>query len=412
MKSAQEQNTSSVIPFRTRLQPRPRQLPGIEGFYVLTAGGTLGRYEIDGGFVKEAGLTDALASAIDTVLHRYRAGNADGLAIGVVTPSMPDSPWQSASLVFSDATLRSVYKTSNDPSAHLTSFQKRNKSKSLFRGMELLLDTMKTSQPESHRYCPVLFQPEVSNEILRRRYGVRSIDRNVAFEVLDMLDALPPEARRHSALAELIEKMRETRISPEQRSTPELKLIENSTDQGQTPEHGNSTLAIEEGTPWDNVRDQRTLDVGHGDPVTHWLLALFSPFNELNDVQRQFIARGQTVSRRPAGSTLIQRGSEEDVSIYLLKGTLELEAFDGKTMTIVGGTGRSRLPISQLRPHAYTVKALTDVAVMHFSQDMVREITRLTATNRNRPGIEVLEYEGCSPEGGFGYTTPDVRLDL
>ncbi|MGA8259267.1 MAG: hypothetical protein WB783_03555, partial [Arenicellales bacterium] len=80
-------------------------------------------------------------------------------------------------------------------------------------------------------------------------------------------------------------------------------------------------------------------------------------------------------------------------TIYLIEGTLELEAFDGRKMSIVGGTRRAHLPISQLRPHAYTVRAATEVSVILMSQDMVREITRITTTYRSRSGIEVHEVQ-------------------
>lgn len=391
MTAAQRQNTSA-IPFRARLQPRPRQMPGIEGFYVLTASGKLGRYGSDGGFVKEPELTESLASAIDTVLLCYGSGGVDGFTIGVVTPAVPDSRWQSASLILSDGTLRAVYRTGDDPNAPLTSFQKRNKIKSLFRGMELLLDTMKASQPESHRYCPVLFQPEVTNEILRQRYGIEPIDRNIAFEVLDLFAPLSPEEQRHHALTEMVQEMRESRIYPELRNSPELMLIENTGD-AQESRKKDLAFEIKQSNPWEGVRVERSLDVADGDPVTHWLLAIFVPFNDLNDMQRQFVARGHKVEQKAAGETLIERGSEKDVSIYLVKGTLELEAFDGKSMTILSGTERARLPISQLRPHAYRVKAATTVTVIFMSQELVRQVTRLTTNNKNRPGIEALEYE-------------------
>jgi CRP-like cAMP-binding protein len=119
--------------------------------------------------------------------------------------------------------------------------------------------------------------------------------------------------------------------------------------------------------------------------VPYWLLARFSPFINLDDLQRQFVARGHTIRKKPAGVTLIELGSKEDITLYLIDGTLELEAFDGRTFKIVGGTYRAYLPVSQLRPHAYTVRAVTDVSVILVSQDMVREINRIATTYKSRP---------------------------
>ncbi len=99
---------------------------------------------------------------------------------------------------------------------------------------------------------------------------------------------------------------------------------------------------------------------------------------------------------------MIQRGTTDDTTLYLIEGTLELEAFDGRKMSITGGTRRASLPVSQLRPHAYTVRAATGVTVMYVSQDMIREINRITTTYRSSPGIELTEDE---PLSGFTYET-------
>lgn len=145
--------------------------------------------------------------------------------------------------------------------------------------------------------------------------------------------------------------------------------------------------------PSEDETDNRVASFNDGDPVPYWLLAGFSPFNELNDLQRQFLARGHTVTKKRAGTRLLERGSRDDTTVYLVDGTLDLEAFDGRRMRIVGGTRRAHLPVSQLRPHAYTVTAATDVSIIVVSQDMVREITRIITTYNARPGIEVSEGE-------------------
>jgi len=127
------------------------------------------------------------------------------------------------------------------------------------------------------------------------------------------------------------------------------------------------------------------------DSAVYRTLTQIVPFHELNEALRKFIAREQTVSRSPAGTTLIERGSLDNVAVYLVEGTLEMETFDGRKACIVAGTHRSCFPISQLRPHAYTVRAMTDVLVLLVNQDMVRELTRIIMRHRNRPGIEVSE---------------------
>ncbi|HSH44041.1 MAG TPA: cyclic nucleotide-binding domain-containing protein [Arenicellales bacterium] len=384
-----------------RKGPGPALLPGIEGFYVLTGNGRLGRYQSDGSFVDEPTLSARLATQIETLLKRYRDGDAAAVSVGLVIRHTPDRPWHCASLVFSDAALREVYHAGEDPDAPLTSFQERNRVKSVYRGMELILDTRKASRPDSPRYCPVLFAPEVEHTVLAQRFSVEDIDAVNALEVLDLMAALAPGDPPHPALTRMVVEMSQSKIAPELRSAPDLMLVETP---GSTPEtQWNEPSPFD--SPWQDLPDQRLASFSDGDPVTYWLLASFSPFNELNDVQRQFVARGHRVIKKPAGTTLIERGSTEDITFYLIEGTLELEAFDGRTMQIEGGTRRAHLPVSQLRPHAYTVRTLTTATLFCVSQDMVRELNRISTTYRSRPEIEVTEGElpDAAPSGSVAY---------
>jgi hypothetical protein len=130
---------------------------------------------------------------------------------------------------------------------------------------------------------------------------------------------------------------------------------------------------------------------GEGDPVTGNMLSRFSPFAQLEASQRERLADGLTVSWRPPGTPLITRGSLDDTSLYLIQGVLMLEASDGKRMTIRGGTPRARLPICQLRPHLYSVTAVTDAAMIMLSQSMVRDITQDLAREKHDTGIQVSE---------------------
>ncbi len=130
-------------------------------------------------------------------------------------------------------------------------------------------------------------------------------------------------------------------------------------------------------------------DIADGHPVTASLLFRFSPFSELNESFKECVPRGLVVSRKPPGSVLIDRGSKDDLSIYLIEGTLILEAADGKEIRVVGGTSRALFPLCQLKPHIYSAIAATEVAVIMLSQSMLRDVTRIIARNKNMPGIQV-----------------------
>ncbi len=382
-----------------RAGPGPARLPGTEGFYVLTPDGGLGRHDADGQFVREPGLSNALAARNQALLRRYRAGEIEEIALGLVTADIPGRPWHCASLVFSDHALREVYPSSNDDKTPLTDFQKSNRIKSLFQGMELVLDARKASQPQYPRYCPVMFEPEVNGAALAARYGLETVASDRVLEVLDLMAPLDREERQDLAYSNMVMEMVRTRIAPDMRSSPELRLAAGASPAIEGGPGSPEARGVQ--SPWPDESGQRHVSFRDGDPVPYWLLAWFAPFNHLNDLQREFIARTVKISKRPAGVILIERGSREDISYFLVEGTVLLKSFDGRDIHITGGTKRAQLPVSQLNPHAYTVQADTEVTVIPVSQSMLRKVTRITTTYENRSGIEVRE-QGPLPD-----TMPD-----
>ncbi len=376
-----------LVSENSRGRAGPFTLPGTEGFYVLMPDGGLGRYEAEGHFSPEPSLTSALGGTIDMLLREYRAGRTEALALGLVTAHITDRPWRCASMVFSDHVLREIYRSGDDPRTPLTDFQKKNRIKSLFQGMELVLDARKVSQPQHPRYCPVFFVPEVSAEVLGTRYGVEGARAERAFEVLDLMAPLSPDEQHDPVYARMVMEMVRSRIAPDMRSGPSLMLAA-----GAAPEIKSARLAAGvDASPWEDEPEDRHIAFQDGDHVPYWLLAGFAPFNQLNDLQREFIARTLRINKRVAGTTLIERGSMEDVSYFLVEGTVVLESFDGRSISVSGGTKRAQLPVSQLNPHAYTVKAETEVTLIPVSLAMLRKVTRITTTYQNRTGIEVRE---------------------
>jgi len=148
------------------------------------------------------------------------------------------------------------------------------------------------------------------------------------------------------------------------------------------------------GSPWpsnepgNSARDH-IYHVDDGTPVTGSLLSRFPPFNELNESLKESFARGLVVSRKPPGTVLIKRGSKDDVSIYLIEGTLVLKAADGKKTRVEGGTQAAFRPLCQLTPHIYSAIAHTEVAVIILSQSLLRDVTTVITKHKNIPGIEV-----------------------
>jgi len=141
-----------------------------------------------------------------------------------------------------------------------------------------------------------------------------------------------------------------------------------------------------------------------GDAVPGQVLSRFSPFDQLPESLQGDIADRLSVSRKPAGTSLIERGSREDLCIYLLHGTLQLEAADGKRVTVKGGTSKARSPLCQLRPHVYKVKSVTDVAVLMLSQTLVSDIVQSIA--RHNPGTTGIQVHEVPEDSGSTSARP------
>lgn len=141
-----------------------------------------------------------------------------------------------------------------------------------------------------------------------------------------------------------------------------------------------------------------------GDAVPWQVLSRFSPFDQLSESLRGDIADRISVSCKPAGTSLIERGSREDLCIYLIHGTLQLEAADGKRVTVKGGTSKARSPLCQLRPHAYNVESITDVAVLMLSQTLVSDIVQ--SITRHKPGATGIQVHEMPADNGSTSAPP------
>jgi len=147
-------------------------------------------------------------------------------------------------------------------------------------------------------------------------------------------------------------------------------------------------------------------NIADGDSIPSSMLSFFSPFDELPESLRSTLADRLVISRKPAGTSLIKRGSRDDLCLYLVQGSLLLEAADGKRITVNGGTSRARKPLCQLRPHCYSVTALTDIVVLMMSQTLVGHIMRSIARHKQGNGIQVSEVAEDMHTGQLGEGMP------
>lgn len=354
----------------------------LAGLYLLTDQGTLARFDAEGRLTEDTELTARLSPRLQTVLSQYRSGGVGDLSLGLIVDSELEQPWSTGTLYFSDRALNELLDAGRCAGASMTQYEQMDRTTTVRRGWELFLDGSRPLQPRLPGYCPVLFVPEAACEVLRERYGADFAVNRELFEVLDLSAPLAPNDHLPHELLSMIRTMRATQLDGDAHAVPGESTGEMMMEAFSSQNAGGFAAPFADpGNRADGVlAPPADSCFNDGDPVTGWLLEWFTPFNELTEMQRDIIAGYETIRKGRSGQRLIERGTREDVCIYLVEGSLALEGPDGGTMLVKAGTRRSRLPISVLTPHAYNVTATTDVSIIVFSQKLVRRVIEIATT--------------------------------
>jgi len=353
----------------------------LRGLYMLTREGNLARIDAWGKQILIENLDSALRSQLPVVLEYYLSGVHEGVNLGLIADARVKSSVGGIRLIFSNWLLNELFSTGRGSGLPLTVYERRNKVKSLFQGMELLLHKQRQLDGGCPHYCPVLIESEPRIEVLRERYEFEIAVDVPLYEVLDLSASVTGSARLRRELMRMNWNMRSAQMELSARGPgPHGGLAS-----PEVSRHDASLPAVIHAMGPQDRRDPKLPPVSDtyfesGDPVSSWLLEWFTPFNELTDTQRDIIAGYETIDKAQAGSTLIERGSSDEVCIYLVEGSLELTAADGSRMRVDGGTRRSRLPISMLSPHEFDVMAITDVSVITFNKMLINKVNEITRT--------------------------------
>lgn len=197
-----------------------KELPDIQGCYLLTPTGTLGSYRADRRFYPDIDLRQALAGPIEQWLGEYRAASdTRGMRLGVVFADRRDAPWKTT-LALADEVLRRLFPVTVVGDERWDGFPRRQREHSIFRGMELLLDYRDPAMADIPYYCPVLvYRGTTLAHYLPwperpRRPGD---DRVIAVEVIDLLAGRARSQRRAAGVAELVAAERAAVVCPEWR---------------------------------------------------------------------------------------------------------------------------------------------------------------------------------------------------
>jgi hypothetical protein len=205
-------------------------MPDIRGGYLLTANGGVGSYGDDNVFRTDERLSKSLSDLIQTFAQDLKRNrHTNGWRIGIVHTDHAENPWLSATLAFEDYVLRDLYPLPAAGADNLSAFQRGNREKSLFRGLELLLDHHDPLEANTSRFCPVLVYRNTTLAQYTPGFGRerRATDAQTpVVEVVNLLAGATLMQSCHPAVEQLIRAMRRNLIRPELRSIPNLTLLD------------------------------------------------------------------------------------------------------------------------------------------------------------------------------------------
>ncbi|MBI5783346.1 MAG: hypothetical protein HZA69_06360, partial [Gammaproteobacteria bacterium] len=341
-----------------------KTFPGLIGFYVLTPDGQLGKYDQDKKFSVDGTLTKAFAEYNRRFLMTYLQNPMQGnFRLAIIHRTQDKRPWGSETLLLEKNIARRLYPVSGmTAEIDLTVFQKKNREKSIYRGMEIFLEYKDASTPEMPVYCPVLYDRSTMLDGYARNLDrpVTSADRETpVVEILNILAGIPVGRRYTPEIAILKEKIYQGIVKKGMRKSAEFTLIEDIRRSATAPKSGpttdhysdvdkraerqvtldSKTGAQAAGHANDNalIRNIGSSLVGHPEPADPQILKIFTRFRDLDHDRLEMLAEQCQVYRVPPGTRLLERGTNDTWNLYLVDGSVQLVAADGVSKSIEGG---------------------------------------------------------------------------
>jgi hypothetical protein len=372
---------------------------GLSGFYVLTPEGQLGTYDQEGKFVVDAKLTKAFEDYNRRFLMSYLQNPAKGnFRLAIIHRTKEKRPWGSETLLLEKNIVRRLYPMTGTTELDLTAFQRKNREKSIYRGMEIFLEYKDSSTPDMPVYCPVLY----GRNTTLTDYAA-DIDRTVTtddrgtpvVEVLNMLAGIPIGRRYTPEIGILKDKIYQGIIKKNMRKSEEFTIVENirrNAERAQGEAAGDpygdidkraerpvTYLSKNDGQPGhpngDGALHKNIASslVGHPEPADIDTLKTFSRFRSMEHDKLELLAKQCLVYKVPPGTQLLERGTNDTFNLYLVEGSVQLMAADGNPKIIESGTPASSNPISCLKPRMYTVSAITRAAFLWIDDRLIEK---------------------------------------
>jgi HD-like signal output (HDOD) protein len=145
------------------------------------------------------------------------------------------------------------------------------------------------------------------------------------------------------------------------------------------------------------------------------ILRKFIPLNEWSREQLELLANTVEISHAQSGTTLIELGTSDEMSYYLIKGRVQLTAADGRIKVLDTDEGDLKHPLSQLLPRKFQVTCQSDVEFICVDNYLIYESVASHAPTGLPDGYEVGEEES-TPETGLNnrlsrQLEQDLQLD-
>ncbi|BAV33187.1 hypothetical protein SCL_0867 [Sulfuricaulis limicola] len=390
-----------------------KSFPGLIGFYVLTSDGELGVYDQHGKFVVDAKLTRAFADYNRRFLMSYLQNPEKGnFRLAIIHRTQEKRPWGSETLLLEKNIVRRLYPMTGTTELDLTVFQKKNREKSIYRGMEIFLEYKDTSTPDVPVYCPVLYDRgrTLDDYAANLDRPVTPADRETpVVEILNLLAGIPMGKRYTPEIGVLKEKIYQGIVKKGMRKSAEFTLIEDirrnavaATEKAVDDPYADVDKRAERQVTLnskagdadashnanDNVlpRNIGSALMGRPEPAEPGTLKIFTRFRDMDHARLEALAGKCMVYRVPPGTPLLERGTNDSWNLYLIEGTVELVAADGMPKTIEGGTPTASNPISCLKPRMYTVSTLTRAAFLWIDDKLIDEVIKSTVESRRLGG--------------------------
>lgn len=372
-------------------------LTNVVGLYALTLDGELGVFSEGNKFVPDHALSQAFGPQIRQLLKTYLGNPHDShIRVGLIYHARENKSWSSDTLIMEEHVLREVYPVSGPAAQELTAFQKKNRVKSIYRGIELLIEYRFDRLADSPVYCPLLFDRGTSLDEYSFARGLTAPGERVpVMEVLNLMAMLPLGRRNTPTLMALMQNMHQYLVRKDMRQNEKFTIRQDkyvapqddgsgSVDffdvdkrhdrhllSGTLGERLAALAAALEAERFDQV--DQWLERPHR-PVDPALLRGFAQFRNIDATVLAVLAEKALVYTAPPGVRLLDVGMKDLWNMYLLEGTVSLQAADGGSLLVTGGTDKASSPISFLKPRKYTVTSVTPVSFLWIHDALLRAV--------------------------------------